>query len=533
MTTLTLRNVKGSPLTNQEMDDNFNNLNVELNNKLNATEFTATAVLNLIKSVDGAGSGLDADTLDGYNQATTSTVNTLVRRDANGDIFAATINGNLLGNVTGNVTGNLTGTVTGNATNVNGTVALANGGTGATTASAARTNLGLGSIATQNANAVAITGGTISGLGTALAIADGGTGANTAALARVALGLNPGSDVQQYSTELAALSAVSTTGIISRTASNTYATRTIGSSTAGLTVTNGDGVSGNPSFALGANLVALNGLTFAADKVPYFTSSSATTTTDLTSYGRQIIALVDSNGARTLFGTRIGTDVQAYSSELSAYAAFNSTGIIARTAANTLAARTLTAGAGISITNGSGVSGNPTIAIDTTATVTYSTVQASTTVSTPSITHTGTSGLGNIGQTDNRFQTVYAVNTTAYFGDLAEKYTTDQEYEPGTVVVVSFDDSGAEATQSFAVGQRTLGVISTNPGFTLNDGAEGQPIALRGRVPVKVVGPIKKGQPLISMPDGHARFGDEQNSFAIALETNNDTGIKLVECVIL
>jgi len=68
------------------------------------------------------------------------------------------------------------------------TVPLTLGGTGATTAAAARTNLGLGSIATQNANAVAITGGSVTGI-TDLAVADGGTGASTAANARTNLGL--------------------------------------------------------------------------------------------------------------------------------------------------------------------------------------------------------------------------------------------------------------------------------------------------------------------------------------------------------
>jgi microcystin-dependent protein len=65
---------------------------------------------------------------------------------------------------------------------------VAKGGTGATTSSGARTNLGLGSIATQNANAVAITGGTVSGIAD-LAVADGGTGASDAAGARTNLGL--------------------------------------------------------------------------------------------------------------------------------------------------------------------------------------------------------------------------------------------------------------------------------------------------------------------------------------------------------
>jgi len=75
-----------------------------------------------------------------------------------------------------------------------GTLAIANGGTGATTDAGARTNLGLGTIATQNANNVNITGGSISGI-TDLAIADGGTGASDAATARTNLGLGSGLSV--------------------------------------------------------------------------------------------------------------------------------------------------------------------------------------------------------------------------------------------------------------------------------------------------------------------------------------------------
>lgn len=67
-----------------------------------------------------------------------------------------------------------------------GTLGVAYGGTGATTASDARTNLGLGSIATQSSSSVSITGGSVTGI-TDLAVADGGTGASTAASARVNL----------------------------------------------------------------------------------------------------------------------------------------------------------------------------------------------------------------------------------------------------------------------------------------------------------------------------------------------------------
>ena len=74
----------------------------------------------------------------------------------------------------------------------------------------ARTSLGLGSIATQDSSSVSITGGSISGI-TDLAVADGGTGASDASTARTNLGVAIGSDVQAYSSVLAATTASFTT----------------------------------------------------------------------------------------------------------------------------------------------------------------------------------------------------------------------------------------------------------------------------------------------------------------------------------
>ena len=64
-------------------------------------------------------------------------------------------------------------------------------------AAAQRTTLGLGSMATQNANNVSVSGGSISGI-TDLAVADGGTGSSTPSAARTALGLAIGADVMAY-----------------------------------------------------------------------------------------------------------------------------------------------------------------------------------------------------------------------------------------------------------------------------------------------------------------------------------------------
>ena len=122
--------------------------------------------------------------------------------------------------------------------------------------------------------------------------------------------------------------------------------------------------------------------------------------------------------------------------------------------------------------------------------------------------------------------------TAARYADLAEKYLADKEYEPGTVVMIGGE---AEVTAT-TWGKRAIGVVSTNPAFMMNKDLEGGTyIALKGRVPVKVVGRIKKGEDLIAADNGCAMMAVPHASgvFAVALESSDDEGVKVIEALIL
>jgi len=77
--------VANRPLTNLEIDTNFSNINTEIVNKLDSSSYTAADVLTKIKTVDGTGSGLDADLLDGLNAVSGATGASIVSRDSSGN----------------------------------------------------------------------------------------------------------------------------------------------------------------------------------------------------------------------------------------------------------------------------------------------------------------------------------------------------------------------------------------------------------------------------------------------------------------
>jgi hypothetical protein len=104
----------------------------------------------------------------------------------------------------------------------------------------------------------------------------------------------------------------------------------------------------------------------------------------------------------------------------------------------------------------------------------------------------------DIGTASKKYNTIYAKATSAQYADLAEIYQTDAEYEVGTVVVFGGDKEVTIATEGND--PRVAGVISEKPAYLMNSESAGQPVALMGKVPCKVIGHIVKGDMLSTDP---------------------------------
>jgi hypothetical protein len=118
----------------------------------------------------------------------------------------------------------------------------------------------------------------------------------------------------------------------------------------------------------------------------------------------------------------------------------------------------------------------------------------------------------------------------ATYADLAEKYAADDTYEPGTVLLFGGEQ---EVTLANAFDStKVAGVVTTNPAYSMNAMLEAEyvaEIALQGRVPCKVIGPIEKGDLMVSASNGHATANNDARAGTIigkALENfNGDFGV--------
>jgi hypothetical protein len=112
----------------------------------------------------------------------------------------------------------------------------------------------------------------------------------------------------------------------------------------------------------------------------------------------------------------------------------------------------------------------------------------------------------NLGSTTAWWNVIYGKATQATYADLAENYQADSLYSAGTVL-----EFGGEFEVTACMNEnstRVAGVVSTNPAHLMNGGLRGSnvvPLALQGRVPCMVVGPVRKGDMMVSAGYGYAK----------------------------
>lgn len=142
----------------------------------------------------------------------------------------------------------------------------------------------------------------------------------------------------------------------------------------------------------------------------------------------------------------------------------------------------------------------------------------------------------NIGSGALQFNTIFAKATSAQYADLAEMYAADANYAAGTVVVFGGEQEITVTDRSHDT--RVAGVISTDPAYLMNSGAAGAPVAMTGRVPCLVNGPVTKGDVLVTsaIPGAAQRITPSlfQPGCVLgkALETVNTEGLHTIEVVV-
>jgi len=143
----------------------------------------------------------------------------------------------------------------------------------------------------------------------------------------------------------------------------------------------------------------------------------------------------------------------------------------------------------------------------------------------------------NLGHSSYRYANIYAVNfvglsTTATYADIAEKYLLDKEYTVGTILKVNTNDN-SEMCEIKNPWDLVSGIVSDKPGIVLNAESAGVPIALVGKTPVRVIGPVKKGDKISPFENGYGRVTLAKNDMiAISLENNNEESEKLITCLL-
>ena len=156
-----------------------------------------------------------------------------------------------------------------------------------------------------------------------------------------------------------------------------------------------------------------------------------------------------------------------------------------------------------------------------------------------SIAHTGANGAGNIGDSTSYFNTVFAQATSAQYADVAEMYSADHHYAPGTVVVFGGAQEVTISNESHDA--RIAGVVSTHPAHLMNSALDADhtaAVALLGRVPCQVTGAVAAGDRMVSsgIPGVAEKLDITQYQpgtiIGKALENYNGSGVGTIEIVV-
>jgi hypothetical protein len=255
--------------------------------------------------------------------------------------------------------------------------------------------------------------------------------------------------------------------------------------------------------------------------------ASATVTGNVQAGNLRTTGLVSATGNITSFANIAGTFILGNGSQL--------TGISAAVSVSKISNGTTEANIGASGGNANiSVGGTSNVAVFTTGTAFFISD-----ISVSGIQKIGSNAVGNIGSSSNYFNQVFATATTALYADVAERFAADEVLEPGTVVELGGINEITRSTQDLS--ENVFGVISTRPAYTMNGGAGENdthpPVAMTGRVPVKCVGVVRKGDRLVSAGDGVARAAGpgEATAFNVigrSLENKTTMDIGAIEAIV-
>ena len=145
----------------------------------------------------------------------------------------------------------------------------------------------------------------------------------------------------------------------------------------------------------------------------------------------------------------------------------------------------------------------------------------------------------DLGSSVSWWNNIYGVSIQAKYADLAERFEADQPYTPGTIVGLGGVKEITVVNEELS--EDVFGVISTRAAYLMNSAAGSDlthpPVAVQGRVPVKVIGKIRKGDRLVAAGNGLARAAAKTeltpwNVIGRALENKTDLGEGTIEAIV-